>query len=157
MIPEGLQDCLLKGPTLVGVGNLLCGDDGFGPWVIQLLRGRICLPLLDGGSAPENITGPLRRCAPSEIIILDAIILDDAEPGSLYWILSEQLETISDSTHGPSLDLFVKFAQEELDANAYILGTLPVQLGWGTAMSPLVKRTAEQLAAFIVAHTPGKK
>ena len=43
---------------LLGMGNFLRGDDGFGPWVIRHLKDKTSLMLLDAGANPENMFVP---------------------------------------------------------------------------------------------------
>ena len=144
-----LEQHIKPGSLLVGVGNTLCGDDGFGPLVIKLLQGKTSLSLLDAGSAPENSLGKIGKLAPSEIIFIDAISLE-ASAGSLHWIEPDELEHLGISTHAPSLDLLVSFIkQNNQNAQVHLVGTVPVQVGFGTAMSDEVRQAAEELVGLI--------
>jgi hydrogenase maturation protease len=52
----------LRGPktVIVGIGNILKGDDGVGPLICQQLRGNeICAELIDAGTVPENYIQPI--------------------------------------------------------------------------------------------------
>lgn len=78
--------------TLVlGIGNLLLGDEGVGVHVAQRLQ-RLRLPpdveAVDGGTAGFELARFF--AAKEKAIIVDAI-LADAEPGEVYRIPAEQL------------------------------------------------------------------
>src|SRR5690349_19061121 len=72
--------------AVIGIGQELCGDDGAGCAVIQSLQERRgpseTFLALDGGCAPENQTGPLRRFRPSLVVLVDAAQMG-IEPGSI--------------------------------------------------------------------------
>lgn len=149
MIWTRLAEHIRPGCGLVGVGNILCGDDGLGPWVIHQLEGKILLPLLDVGQAPENSTGPLRRLQISKIIIFDALSLE-APVGSLHWIHPDDLESTGMSTHGPSLELFLRYIRQFLKAETYLVGVVPQTIGFGESMSKPVRQAAGKLVSFIL-------
>ena len=137
--------------VLVGVGNLLHGDDGFGPYVIGLLQSKTSLPLIDAGIAPENVCGGVVRLAPAAVVVFDAISLD-APPGSLHLIKPDELESEGISTHGPSLGLFLEYLKQSTSASVHIVGVIPAQIGLGDAMSTPVRAAAHELAGWIAAQ-----
>ncbi len=94
VIPE-----FCRKPVLVlGCGNVLFGDDGFGPAVVQRLeeelpaasRGRICL--LDVGTGARGVlfTLALSEVRPERLIVVDAV---DAgrPPGELFTLPLDQM------------------------------------------------------------------
>ena len=149
MIWTRLAKYIHPGCALVGVGNVLCGDDGFGPWVIRRLERKISLPLIDAGQAPENSTGLLRRFSADRILILDALSLD-APIGSLHWIHPDDLESAGMSTHGPSLELFLTYIRQFLPAEVYLVGVVPQTTGMGEIMSEPVRQAAGKLVSFLI-------
>ena len=153
MIPADWAQRLHPHCALVGIGNPLRGDDGFGPFVISLLQNRTSLPLLDGGLAPENLTGPLRRLAPSEVILFDALRID-GPAGSLHWLEPDQLDAVGCSTHGPSIDLFASYLHQNMAIQVRLIGVVPAQTTLGMSLSDNVRRSAQQLVDFIATHWP---
>jgi len=154
VIKQILSQIILQPPCLlVGIGNILRGDDSFGPRVIHLLRNQTSLPLVDAGCAPENSLGPITRLAPRQIILIDAVTLD-APPGSLHWIEPDELAPGGISTHALSLELMVNFIRQSTQAQVHILGVVPVRLGLGNSFSPQVARAAEQLVSIIKKLAP---
>lgn len=80
--------------TLVlGLGNVLCGDDGVGIFALEALRRRYDWPedvaLVDGGTLGLALL-PMLESAPS-VWILDAVMAD-APPGSLVALEGESVE-----------------------------------------------------------------
>jgi hypothetical protein len=73
--------------AIVGIGNELNGDDGAGVWVLRNLKdviGRVAdspVLIIDAGTAPENVTGALRKFAPELILLIDAAQLNEP-PGT---------------------------------------------------------------------------
>ena len=108
-----IQD-IMKNPTLIlGCGNILFGDDGFGPAVIEHLESQASLPetvlALDIGTGIKEflfdlIVAPVK---PEHIFILDAVIRPDRKAGELFEI---QLDRFREGKGGgvfhqfPSLD-----------------------------------------------------
>jgi coenzyme F420 hydrogenase subunit delta len=84
--------------VIFGCGNLLMGDDGFGPAVIEELHERYQLP--ERVSAIDAMTG-IREYLfdyllseegrPEHIIILDAVDFPDRSPGELFSIDSRSI------------------------------------------------------------------
>ena len=54
MIAERLAECAEHPCVLVGIGNSMRGDDGFGPLVVDLLGDKTSVPLFNVGETPEN-------------------------------------------------------------------------------------------------------
>jgi coenzyme F420 hydrogenase subunit delta len=81
---------------IAGVGNILFGDDGFGPEVIDYLKNHYNLPknicLADAGTGIRKIlfTISLSEVRPKVIVIIDAV--DKAKkPGEIFDILLDEL------------------------------------------------------------------
>jgi hydrogenase 3 maturation protease len=84
----------LKGSTrvaLLGVGSELCGDDAAGIMVARRLksscRKKSGIAVFFGFSAPENLTGPIKKFAPERLIIVDAASFK-SKPGAIKIISS---------------------------------------------------------------------
>lgn len=83
---------------IFGCGNLLMGDDGFGPTVVEALTKSYQLP--DDVEAVDAMTG-IREylfdyllCEagrPERIIILDAVDVPDRQPGEVFFIDSRSI------------------------------------------------------------------
>ncbi len=79
--------------VLLGLGNVLCGDDGLGVVALERLRARFRWPsevaLVDGGTRGLALLSVLEEA--DEVWILDAVRAE-APPGSLVRIEGEDVE-----------------------------------------------------------------
>lgn len=83
----------LERPILIfGCGNILFGDDGFGPAAVQHLKENYSLPeevlVQDVGTGIREILFDLALSAkkPEKLIILDAVDYPDRAPGEVFEI-----------------------------------------------------------------------
>ncbi len=78
--------------TILGLGNILVGDDGFGVHFIAWFAERYALPenvsLVDGGTAGLGLLDTVTSTG--HLIVIDAIKVDDT-PGSLYRFTKEEM------------------------------------------------------------------
>jgi hydrogenase maturation protease len=78
--------------TILGLGNLLIGDDGFGVRFITWFSDRYTLPdrvsLVDGGTAGLGLLDTV--ASSGHLIVIDVIRVDDT-PGSLYRFTKEEM------------------------------------------------------------------
>jgi len=86
-----LPEFCVKPVLILGCGNILFGDDGFGPAVVRHLYEHYTIPrnvcLIDAGTGVRNIlfTLALSEKRPEEIIIIDAVD-KGLQPGELFEI-----------------------------------------------------------------------
>lgn len=139
--------------ALVGVGNVMYGDDGFGPHLVRRLRNRTAVALFEAGVAPENITGPIRRLRPETVIIADAV-RRDGPAGSLCWLAPDDLASQAALTHGPSLEIFLAFLAQLLPAAIHVLGMVPAETGFGRMLSEPAERCLAELVGCIAELCP---
>lgn len=140
---------ILKGKVvLVGVGNPLRGDDGFGPRLVERLRGHVRAVCLDVGAAPENYTGKIAKEDPETILLLDAVHLNRT-PGE--YALLEKADILSSgfTTHDISPRLFIEYLETQTRAKIYLLGVQPKDLSLDGEMSDPVSRAVDELALQI--------
>src|SRR5262245_5117347 len=112
-MPINLPSFKNKKTVFLSVGNIMRGDDGFGPLVYDCLKslaGQRFLPL-NGGELPENFTSKIKAFAPDYLIIADAAhIAADACGRQKFAVLGEgDIGGASLSTHTLPLDVMVKF------------------------------------------------
>jgi len=86
------REILDKSVVVFGCGNLLFGDDGFGPGVAQYLKEHYTLPgdalVLDVGTSIREILFDLALSEkrPQKIIIVDAVDYPDRRAGEVFEI-----------------------------------------------------------------------
>ncbi|MCE5251143.1 hydrogenase 3 maturation endopeptidase HyCI [bacterium] len=130
--------------VLVTLGNELRGDDGAGNLFGRLIGNHVSLTVIEGGDAPENITGLVVRACPDTVVIVDALDFGGV-PGEITVVTGEKLEASGISTHG-SLKMFVDYIREMTGARVLVLGIQPKNLGLETEISPEVRASVESLA-----------
>lgn len=144
--------------AVVGVGNTLRGDDGAGVWVVRAMTERLhAAPgvlLVDGSTAPENFTGPLRRFRPDLVIEIDAAHLDQPA-GTVAWVDWRDADGMSASTHTLPPSVLARFLSADLGCLVSLLGIQPATLEMGEELSPEVAKAVDQLARQLAAWLEG--
>lgn len=139
-------DKILKGKTMIlGIGNVMKGDDGVGPILISRLKGKTEVNLLDCEEVPENYTQPIIEAGPDKIVIVDAADWN-GPAGEIRLIDTEEINNISFSTHDSSLRIFINYLKKYLP-NVYIviIGIQPTRKGFMDSLSPEVEKTVNEL------------
>ena len=139
--------------TVVGVGNAMKADDGFGPAVVAALPELDGVTCFDAGMAPENWLGPIARSEPASILVLDAADLGEP-PGTLRLLAPDALDDVATSTHGLPLGFFLQLLAQECDAPACILAAQPTTIGLDDPMSAPVLAAVRRAAAVISSLAP---
>jgi coenzyme F420 hydrogenase subunit delta len=108
-----IQDILEKPIVVLGCGNILFGDDGFGPKVIEYLESHFTLPQTvwaqDMGTGLRDFLFDLllSPVKPERIFILDTISQPNQRAGELFEIdldqLSQRKQAVSPFHQFPSL------------------------------------------------------
>lgn len=158
-LEEGLDKFLRIGNAsprvaVLGIGNEFSGDDAVGAWIARELGARLgpqpdCL-VLDGGTAPENLTGPLRRFRPDLVLLVDAAHFA-AAPGTVAWLDWQQTDGLSGSTHTLPPSVLAQFLVEELACRLALLVIQPAQLDFGCPLSAPVRAAGEQVVEALAA------
>jgi hydrogenase 3 maturation protease len=134
--------------VILGVGNILKGDDGAGPKVCELLKGIACVEVIDGGTAPENYIGPIVAKAPEVLLIVDAMDFG-ASPGTTKIFNPAQLGKSALSTHYLSPRVLVDMINAQIDVQVLLIGVQPAQVHLGKPLSPKVAQAVSFLADTI--------
>jgi len=147
-----------KNTLIIGIGNLLMGDEGVGIRIIEMLERRDDLPpsvmLLDGGTAGYALIDYMKGY--DKIIILDAV-KGGKKPGSLYRLTSE------DIIHRQDLKLFghqIDLAEVLQLANrlgelpeTVIIGVEPLDIDYGMELSKEVRTVTPFVIQNILKET----
>src|SRR4030042_6594637 len=116
---------ILKGKVVVlCIGNKERGDDGAGPYLADLIKGKVPYDVIDAGMTPENYTGLVIRSKPDTIIIVDAIYFEGAA-GEIKLFSGEDLRSGKISTHDVSPKLLIEYLRSSTDSEIHVLGIKP--------------------------------
>ncbi len=129
-LARALAETVPRPTAVVGVGNPLTGDDGFGPAVVAGLSPSERLTTFDVRGVPESFLGPIAASGCPGVLFADAADLG-AEPGRLALVDADRLAEIDVSTHVVSLALMAeavrRLAGEGGAAGEMICALLAVQ------------------------------
>ena len=132
---------VLRGKTvIIGIGNPLRGDDGFGPALIERLHGKVSATCIDAGIAPENYVGCIVKETPDTILLVDVAHLE-LEPGQYRLLEPDDIAQSGLTTHDMSSRMLIAFLQDQTQATIMMLAVQPQQLSLGESMSACVTAT----------------
>ena len=162
-----IKELFKKSVLIFGCGNILWGDDGFGPEVVQRLNENYQLPddvlALDVGTSIRDTLFDLVLSdkKPKKIFIIDAVDYPDHKPGEVFEIPVEGIP--HQKTHDFSLHQFptVNMLQElkehsPIDIKIVVaqIETIPEKVAPGLtpAMQKAVETTCQRLLAELKAE-----
>jgi hydrogenase 3 maturation protease len=138
--------------AIVGVGNEMRGDDAAGMLIVRALGLRVAnlegLRIIEGGHAPENATGELRKFSPELVLLIDAADMGK-EAGSIALIPMEQIDGVSASTHSLPLSMLARYLTLELKCEVALLGIQPKSVEMGETVSDEVNQAVSDIAEEI--------
>jgi hydrogenase maturation protease len=153
-----MNDALRTHPRIavIGLGNVLLGDDGFGPTVVERLRSSWRMPdnveLIDAGTPSLDLADYMYGC--DEVILLDAIAAD-APPGQIRIYSGTQLMNLPlkqrVSPHDPALQeaLWIAEIGGAPPRATCLIGAVPMTSEPGVGLSRPMQ-TAVDEATFAV-------
>ncbi len=140
--------------AVIGLGNVLLGDDGFGPTVVELLGSGWHVPanveLIDAGTPGLDLAGYMHGY--DEIILVDAVAASTA-PGEIRLYSGDELKKLPMkprvSPHDPALQEALWIAEVSGDGPraVVLVGAVPSNSEPGVGLSPAMFAAAEEAAA----------
>lgn len=144
-----LKDILKGKVVILCAGNIERGDDGFGPRLAGMIKGKAPYEVIDAGTAPENWTGVVAGLKPDTIIMVDAVYFE-GEPGEIKIFSGEDLRSGKISTHDVSPKLLIEYLKESTKADIYVLGIKPQSNKLGEGLSPRLKSSLDTLSQTLL-------
>jgi coenzyme F420 hydrogenase subunit delta len=150
---------------IFGCGNIIMGDDGFGPAVVDDLQARYILPedvqAIDAGTCIREYLFDyllMEEGRPERIIVLDAVDFEGRKPGEVFEILPSEIP--AKKIHDFSLHQFptVNLLQELADNTGIPVLILAAQIeyipeeiapGLSSAMVKAVNEASEKIAQIL--------
>ena len=90
--------------------------------------------VLLGHTAPENVTGEIRRALPSHVIFVDAAEFGET-PGAVRLVDSAEIGGMTSSTHTLPLAVIADYLKQELGCRVLFLGLQPKVVEFGEGLS----------------------
>lgn len=141
--------------AFVGIGNELSGDDAAGVLIVhklhQALSHRSDLLFIEGGLAPENFTGLIRKFAPHELLLIDTANMC-GEPGDINVFNMEELDGLSFSTHTLPPSILAEYLVSACACNVKLLGIQPISTGMGEPMSQQVTEAVDKVMDYFTSR-----
>jgi hydrogenase 3 maturation protease len=131
---------------LIGIGNVLHGDDGLGPFLAREFSDP-AWQCFDAGTTPENFTSVIRRENPERVVLVDAARIGN-KPGEFRRISKEKVRDVGVGTHQLSLTLLMDYL-EQFVPQVIFIGIEPDTLNEDTPLSPNVKTAAQALMVLL--------
>jgi coenzyme F420 hydrogenase subunit delta len=157
-----ISELFEKSVLIFGCGNILWGDDGFGPAVIQALQERYRLPAdvlaLDVGTAIRDILFDLVLSdrKPDKLFIIDAVEYPHRQPGEVFEIPVEGIpdkKTSDFSLHQfPTVNMLQELKeQSRIDITILVaqIETIPEEVRPG--LSPAMTRAVDTVCRRLLA------
>ena len=138
-----------KQTVILGVGNILQGDDAIGPNLVDHLQGRVEATLINAGEVPENYLSSIRAAQPEVVLIIVAIELG-AEPGCIAVLDADRLRAIGNFTRNPGLAFLAVMIQDGTGAEVILVGIQPEATSFAAELSSPVHQTLHSLEEMLV-------
>lgn len=141
-----------------GIGNVLLGDDGVGPYILRLLDSRYCfgddVELVDLGTPALDLTHQIVGLR--SLILIDSVASDEEAPGTVVLYRKEQIMSIAPTErldpHSPALSECLLTA-EMLGASpeqVLLVGIVGTTYEPGEPMSTAVRASVEEAIPAIL-------
>ncbi len=138
--------------AILGIGSELRGDDICGMLAAEKLQKifskNSSVKVFMGGTAPENLTGEIKRFEPSHVIMLDAADISK-EPGTISFIDPENVGGISFSTHMMPIKIMVDYLYMDMKCKSVIVGIQPKSIHFGVKLSKEVLKSVGQVVSSV--------
>jgi hydrogenase 3 maturation protease len=135
--------------VVVGIGNKLKADDGFGPEVVRKLKKMVKknVLLINAGDVPENFLEEIVNFKPDKILLIDAVEFQGRN-GEIKIFDPNEIDFKSLSTHKNSL--FVDYLKKRLKCEIKLIGIKPKTTEFGKVMSEEIKKEIDKAIKIIL-------
>lgn len=146
----------MKQITVLGIGNILMQDEGFGVRVVEQLLRQYSFPsnvqVLDGGTLGMEL---LRFLIGTDKLILVDAVSGDLSPGSIYQFHNDEVkayfkEKVSMHELGIQDVLAVMDVLEKPVSEIMILGVQPLTIDTSLEMTPIVAKAVDVIVKQVL-------
>jgi hydrogenase 3 maturation protease len=128
-IIKNLKEFLTGNWVILGIGNRLKGDDGFGSILAEKLRNlTLNEHIFDSGIAPENYLPKISKINPDKLLIVDAVLFN-SKPGEIKLFEANEISSPFALTHGPTNFSLMKTFLKETEIKILAVQPKTMQLG----------------------------
>jgi len=140
---------------LLGIGSELRSDDAAGMLVAELVqvysggaKPGMPLKVFMGATAPENLTGEIKKFAPSHLIFVDTASFG-GKPGDIMVLKPENVNNYSFSTHKLPIKVMIDYLLQSIRTEVLIIGIQPKSIEFGEPPSSEIKEAVKGVAKII--------
>jgi hydrogenase 3 maturation protease len=141
--------------AILGVGSTLRGDDGAGITIAEKLQGKLKnkklqppVKILLGETAPENLTGEIKKIAPSHLIIIDSANIGE-KPGSIALLNHKDVGGFTFCTHMLPIKVMVEYLLQSFSCEIIIIGIQPESFDYERGLTGEVKKSVNQISRVL--------
>lgn len=141
--------------AVLGVGSELRADDIAGILASRELEissknisTSVSLKIFLGYTAPENLSGEIKKFEPTHVIIIDTADIGK-KPGDVELFSPENVGGISFSTHKLPIKVLAQYLTGSLDCRVMIIGIQPKALEFGKSISKEAEQAAMNVSNMI--------
>ncbi len=132
---------------IIGVGNLLRGDDGVGSLISQELEQSFPDRVIDGQTVPENFLVTVLDRRPKVCLFIDAVDFGGS-PGEWGIFSFRSVKGKLPTTHTMSLGPLVSLLEQE-GIECWLIGIQPLVTEFGSPVSEAVDQAKKQLLTML--------
>jgi hydrogenase 3 maturation protease len=145
-----------KSIAILGVGSDLRADDFAGMLIAQELdrsskaiNKSIQFKVFFGHTAPENLSGEIRKFNPSHVIIIDAAEVGK-KPGQFEFFTPDDAGGISFSTHKLPIKVLAQYLTESFGCKVAIIGIQPKSLDFDKPVSKEIEKAVKEVSNIML-------
>jgi len=148
---QQLEELLQGRVCLMGLGNVACGDDGFGVRLAEELLEAGVPDVVVARTTPEHYIGRIADQGFDRLVFLDAVEFG-APPGSVVLLNAHEIcaRYAQISTHKISLGVLAKWVRASSRTKVWLLGVQPQSIKPGETITPTVSATRDLLRALLL-------
>ncbi len=143
-----------KKVALLAIGSEFRGDDAAGLLVAEITKKTLKkankkFKIFIGATAPENLTGDIKRFNPSHILLVDSVDFND-KPGSIVVLSPRDIgDGVSFSTHKMPAKVLMRYFSKSFECDPILIGIQPLSIDFGKKPSKGVMSSAKEVASAI--------
>jgi hydrogenase maturation protease len=151
---QQLRELLEGRVCLMGLGNVDCGDDGFGVRLAEALLEAGVPDVVVARTTPEDYIGRIADQGFDCLIFLDAVEFG-ASPGSVALLNAREIcaRYPQISTHKISLGVLAKWIRATSRTKVWLLGVQPQSVKPGETITPTASATRDLLRKLLLELT----
>ena len=142
--------------VLAGIGNPFRKDDYVGVEIVKKLEDKTSknVILIQAETVPESYLHQITELKPTHMLIIDAGLIN-VQPGTAKLVDPQQLmRKTAISTHTLPLGIFCDYIAKTSGTKVSLLVIQPHDTGFGEGLTPMLQKTATQLADLLLSLLP---